>query len=318
MPSAMHNPPRVITLGAVVYDRVLEVKELPLRPIKVRATAWRERCGGPASTAAVAGASLGVASSLWARVGTDTEGAEVLATLQKHGVDVSGMMQFDGATTAKSVILIDPAGERLIAGYQVRGVATTTERLRLEEVASAGAVLADDSWREGASALFREARRVGVPSVLDGDIGTSDPAVLRELSGLCDYAVYSEVGWKMLSGQHTPDAALMRELAREFGNVVGVTQGAEGSWWCIDGQVHHLPACAVPVVDTTGAGDVFHGAFATAIARRQTVLDAAAYASAAAAIKCRQGNGWAGMPTPADVAALLHGNVFPEGAAASL
>ena len=57
---------------------MLEVKELPLRPIKVRATAWRERCGGPASTAAVAVASLGVASSLWARVGTDTEGADFL------------------------------------------------------------------------------------------------------------------------------------------------------------------------------------------------------------------------------------------------
>jgi sulfofructose kinase len=138
-----------------------------------------------------------------------------------------------------------------------------------------------------------------------GDIGTSDPVVLKHLSSQCDYAVYSDIGWKILTGLDAPDHGVMRELAVEFGNVVSVTGGSSGSWWCIEGELHHVPAIAVPVVDTTGAGDVFHGAFAAGLARRQPILQAAVYASAAAAEKIRRGDGWDGMPSDADVAALM-------------
>lgn len=301
------SAPQVIVLGAIVFDRVLEVRELPLRPIKVRATDWQERCGGPAATAAVTVAALGLRASLWARVGDDAEGRLAMEALHRHGVDTRGMLCFPGGSTARSILLVDPSGERLIAGYQVRGVSTSTEPLRLQDVPDAAAVLADDSWPEGAAALFRAARQAGAPSVLDGDIGTSDPEVLRELSSLCGHAVYSEVGWQVLTGLTRPDEHLMRDFARRFGNVIGVTQGAQGSWWCVDGQIHHVPAHAVPVVDTTGAGDVFHGAFAAALAQGRPVLQAAAWASAAAAIKCGLGWGWAGMPTAAGVQALMRG-----------
>ena len=83
--------------------------------------------------------------------------------------------------------------------------------------------------------------------------------------------------------------------------MVGVTLGSRGSLWWLDGGLAHVPALPVVVQDTTGAGDVFHGALAAALAERMELLEAARFASAAASLKCALGNGWDGMPDRAAV-----------------
>ena len=87
--------------------------------------------------------------------------------------------------------------------------------------------------------------------------------------------------------------------------VVGVTMGERGSQFLLDGVIHHVPAIPVLAQDTNGAGDVFHGAYTLALAEGQGVLDAARFASAAAALKCRNGTGWAASPDRAAVHQLM-------------
>ena len=86
---------------------------------------------------------------------------------------------------------------------------------------------------------------------------------------------------------------------------MAVTRGPAGSLWLIDGAIVPVPAFAVAAIDTTGCGDVFHGAYALGLAEGQEPLDAARFASAVAAIKAARGQGWHGMGDRAAVLTLM-------------
>jgi len=154
-------------------------------------------------------------------------------------------------------------------------------------------VLADPRWPDGAVALFTRAREQGIPTVLDGDVADAD--IFERLLPLTDHAIFSEPG---LSGFAGPDIGAALEKAASFGSrMVAVTRGSKGVAWREDGVVHDLPAPSVRAIDTTAAGDVFHGAYAFAIGAHFEIRDSMAFASAAAAFKCTRAGGRAAIPT---------------------
>jgi sulfofructose kinase len=106
----------------------------------------------------------------------------------------------------------------------------------------------------------------------------------------------------------TPDIAEgLGRMREQTGAWLAVTCGGEGVYWLDDGQVRHLPAFEVEVVDTLAAGDVFHGALALALAERRPIEAALPFAAAAAAIKCTRFGGRDGIPNRAEVERLLAG-----------
>ena len=129
--------------------------------------------------------------------------------------------------------------------------------------------------RDGALALFAAARRADVPSVLDADV--AEPAILDALVREADHVVFSSHGLARWAGiaphagtadhrkAHERAWRAMRE-ANPRARACAVTAGAEGSWWIVDGAESHVPAPRVVAVDTLAAGDVFHGAYALALA----------------------------------------------------
>ena len=129
-------------------------------------------------------------------------------------------------------------------------------------------------------------------------------ATLRELCRCCDYAIFSQPGLSLASGAAAVGEGLrrMQEIA---GGMVGVTLGADGFLWLDAGHERRARPPRVVAVDTLAAGDVFHAAFALAIGDRCAVADAAAFANAAAALKCTRLGGRLGAAGRADVEALL-------------
>ena len=120
---------------------------------------------------------------------------------------------------------------------------------------------------------------------------------------LSDFAIFSRPGLLALGAGI--EAALQRACALGAGHA-GVTLGAQGSAWCRRGEsVRRMPAFDIEAVDTTGAGDAFHGAFALAAAEGGDPQEAIRFASAVAAMKCRAAGGRAGLPRRAEVAAFL-------------
>ncbi len=286
-----------------MVDNVFEVDQIPRAPIKILAKSRTSRGGGPASTGAVASARLGVPTKLWSWLGQDPEATFLLGMLRGHGVDVTGTPQLAEVDTVTAFVVVDSSGERLIVAHGTRAVPKSTDHLPLGEVASAGAVLADTAWIAGARAVLEAARAAGVPAVLDAESSEAD--VLMDLACVASLPVFSEDGFEKVTRGAAPDATSCRALATELGRPIGVTLGSRGSLWWTEGGLAHVPALPVTVQDTTGAGDVFHGALAAGLAERMPLLEAARLASAAAALKCARGNGWDGMPDRADVEQAL-------------
>lgn len=295
--------PRIICVGHAALDRVYRIAAFPPEPTKVRALEHIESGGGMAANAASAIARLGGKPELWSRIGDDAAGQTIRAGLQAGKVDVRWVQAFDGARSSTSAIIVDGRGERLIVGDRDTGMPSSTSWLPLERVAGAHAVLADLRWLEAVRAVFARAREERVPTILDADLGARD--ALADILPLTDYAVFSAPAL----ADFTPDGTMAEKLTRILGfgpRHAGVTQGAEGYTWQDAGQLlRHMPAFRVDPVDTTGAGDAFHGAFTLAIAEGRPTAEAARMGAACAALKCSRLGSRNGLPTRAELDVLL-------------
>jgi sulfofructose kinase len=221
--------------------------------------------------------------------------------LRKHGVDCSGIAVLTEGRTLRAIVLVDPAGERSIVSDR-RSLSTDASLLPDRGLEGVKVVLVDSRWPAGAAAMLERARAAGTVTVLDADGGAPEDS--ERLIGMADHVVFSSEGLRDFAGEGS-EAELLRRSATVPGKVVAVTRGAAGSLWLIDGDLVSIPAFRVPVADTTGCGDVFHGAYALALSEGRAPLEAARFATAAAALKAERGRGWEGMADRSSVEALL-------------
>jgi len=292
---------RIICLGLSALDQIWQVeKPFAGGSEKIRAGEYATTGGGMAANAAVAVARLGGRPAFWGRGGDDAAGHEMREGLSREGVDVSHFRLFPGGRSSVSGVIVDQNGERQIVNFRGRFPAEA-DWLPLEEVAGAAAVLADPRWVDGAVALFSRARRSGIPTILDADMAERN--VFEQLLPLTDHAVFSEPALKNFAG--TANDAALRSITRFDCRVVAVTRGRDGVSFIEEGRLHQLPAFPVDAIDTTGAGDVFHGAYAFAIGGGLAVGEAMAFASAAAALKCTRAGGRAAIPLIDDCLAFM-------------
>ncbi len=293
---------RIICVGHAALDRIYRIEAFPPEPTKVRALEHIEAGGGMAANAAVAVARLGGRAELWSRTGDDAAGAVVRAGLQGERVDVRYLQAFEGARTSTSAIIVDRQGERLIVGQRDAGMPSGTSWLPLERVREADAVLGDLRWLEGLRSVFARARQENVPTLLDADLGARE--ALQSLLRLTDYAIFCAPALRELVPSGSDEERLASVLA-QGPTYAGVTLGAEGYLWRDRNGSGRLPAFGVPVADTTGAGDAFHGAMALFLAEGRPMSQCALMASAVAAMKCTRLGSRAGLPNRAQLDAFL-------------
>ncbi|CAE6827570.1 Sulfofructose kinase [Paraburkholderia aspalathi] len=297
--------PRVICLGLAAYDYTWTVADLPAGDGKVRALDRREGGGGMAANASVAIARLGGSVTFWGRAGDDPAGRAMSAELASFGVEIGDFRLFEGARSSVSGVTVDAHGERMIVNFRGADLPVDAAWLPLTEVSDAAAVLADPRWPEGALALFEAARRQGVPTILDADV--AEAAVFDLLLPHTDYAVFSAPGLSGYVRSASLELDAQLRFARSSGcRLAAVTRGARGLSWDDGDGVHHLPAFPVRVVDTTGAGDAFHGALAFAIGAGADVACAFRFSAAVAALKCTQAGGRSGCPDLRDTVNYIH------------
>ena len=253
---------------------------------------YTEVGGGPAATAAVAAAKLGAQVDFIGRVGDDDTGNSLLAELESLGVNTRYTRRYAGAKSSQSAIMVDAQGERIIVNYPSPDLLHDAGWLNEIDFSQWDVVLADVRWHEGAREAFTLARQAGVMTVLDGDVTPQD---ISELVALSDHAAFSEPGLARLTGITDPVAGLKKSKTLTNGHVY-VTRGSEGCDWIKNNALQHQSGFKVDVVDTTGAGDVFHGALAFSLAGGDAPEDAVRFASGVAALKCTRPGGRAGIP----------------------
>ena len=288
----------VLVVGVAVVDYVFFVDSFPNAAEKYRARDALVVGGGCAGNAAVAIARLGGTAHLATRLGGDATGALIEADLAAEGVDMA-LTDRSGARSSCSSILVDAAGERQIVNF--RGSGLTELTAQFAGAPDVGAVLADNRWLNGARAAMELARVRGVPGVLDIEAPADASGMSR-----ASHMAFSTQGLDAFYPGLEPPLALERAV-EEYGGWACVTLGADGALIYDDEGEVHVPGFAVDVVDTLGAGDVWHGAFALRLADGADEIAAVRFANAAAALKCARPGGRAGAPGRAEVEALIGG-----------
>jgi sulfofructose kinase len=304
----MHPPsdtapsrPLIACIGHCAIDHVFQIAEFPQRATKTPAHRYESVGGGMAANAALACARLGARVRFVGAVGPDDAGRMVRRQLAAEGIDLTHLQEVPDTHTSASAIIVDQRGERHIFNH--RGDALAHARLPDDSVfEGCDAVLADPRWPLGARAALLWARARGRLSVFDADVAPQHD--LAALVPLARWVVFSEPGLAAWSGPVAQEEALLRAIYLGAGGAA-VTLGAQGVVLVSDGRMRRVAAFPVQAVDTTGAGDVFHGALTLALARGLPPAQACSFASAAAALKCTRPDGIRGAPTAAQLHAFL-------------
>lgn len=295
----------IVCAGMAVIDHVYRLAAFPAPGSKTRAKDFFSVLGGCAANAAIAISRLGgrarVVSPLGGPAGQDLTGDNVIAKLARDGIDVTHVVRLDGAVSSRSSIFISGDGERTIVSHRDPALERARPHDPVRAIADADAVLADNRFPEFVLPVVRAAAAAGKIVVLDGD----KPMELRdELLTLATHIVFSADGLRA-TAQIDGLATALAVVAGHTDAFVAVTDGPREMQWRENDTLQRLPAFTVEAVDTLGAGDVFHGAFALALAEGSDARRAVRFAAAAAAIKCSRSGGGAGAPDRAQVAAFL-------------
>ncbi len=291
---------RIICLGIVVKDIIFYVKQIPSAPQKITAEFFEDKFGGMAATAAAAVAALGGNAEFWGRIGDYEIGRMAVEAFNLRGVSTK-VKKTQNAQSPISAVIVDGDGERMLAAYPGR-LESSADWLELDRLKDVSAVHSDFRWVEGAQKLFLAARNLNIPRVLDADAG--DIAALKKLVPLANHVIFSERGLTLFTEGLELDEGL--RFASQFTDgVVGVTLGDKGSLFLDSDKIYEFLAPKIIPIDTNGAGDVFHGAYALALGRGLTWMDAARYASAAATLRCSKAGSWQQLPTHSEVMYLL-------------
>ena len=198
-----------------------------------------------------------------------------------------------------STVTVDEAGERLIINYLDPELPSDPQWLSGPE--GFDVVLADTRWPAGAEKALSEAKAQGIPAVLDADRPVpADGALLAAAT----HIAFSRDGLQDYLPELGVQTAL-KQVADNTGAWCCVTLGGEGLSWVHGAESGSLPAFDVKVVDTLGAGDVWHGAFALALAEGSAETDACQFANAAAAVKVQRPGGRDGVPSREEVNKLM-------------
>ncbi len=302
----------ILAIGYACVDLVATVARLPCRDEKVLAESLFVQGGGLAATAMVAAARLGAAVSLISNISDDDTGRQIVDELEREGVDLSlNSLRPSGQSALAFAMVEASSGLRTIVGRNPTGRPLGPGEISEAEVASARVLFIDGTSPEVQKAAALAARRAGVPVIMDAE-GTGPAQV--ELACQCDVVIGSqEFGRACRGGQPPAEAARFLHECRGV-EVAAITSGSLGAFFHTREGPFHQRAYEVDVVDTTGAGDAFHGAYAFGMARGWTPQESARLAGAVASLKCRRPGGRTGLPGMGEVREFLagHGESLPE------
>jgi sulfofructose kinase len=301
------SSPQVVGIGFAALDVVLRMDRMPTWDHAPPLVDFEVRGGGPAGTACVAASKLGARVGFIGTAGNDKLAELKLGSLEEHGVDISRMVRRNALEDQIIIVYLDAAtGERLFAGVAGRDrLELMPEEIDFDYLLSADYLHLDGRYPLAALAAARRMREAGKLVMLDG--GATMGRISDEMSALAretDVLICGSGFAPALTGrENILDAG---KACLDFGpRIVVTTDGENGSHTFTGNEHFHIPAFEVVVADTTGAGDVFHGAYLVALLHGWGPHVSGHFASAAAAIKCTRLGGRVGFPRFDETAEFL-------------
>jgi ribokinase len=307
--------PRIVVVGSSNTDMVVRVSSLPRAGETVIGGTFFTAHGGKGANQAVAAARAGGTVALIACLGDDALGDDTLAALAAEGVGVGDVRRASGTPSGVALIFVDERGENSIA------VAPGANALLAPEHVAPGAALLSPSDvllaqletpLESVLAAVRAASYAGAQVILNPAPARDLPDELLALVSVLtpNEAEAARLAGVSVDGEHGLDDAATA-LLRRGARAVVMTLGAAGAYVATAEHRETIPGHRVEARDTTGAGDVFNGALAVALAERLQLREAVRFANAAAAISVTRDGAQPAAPHRAEILALLGGDQLP-------
>ncbi len=292
-------PPRpdIVGIGVCTVDHLVTVPRMPHQNENMTALNYDRQPGGLASIALIAAARLGGRAKIIARIGDDDAGAYIRRALAEEGVDVAQLLVERSSESHISVILVHEAsGDRSIITRPPTGKPISSSEFRREDI-TAARVLFVDTLNEATLQAARWAKEAGMKALLDPGLSYAE---IKPLLKYVDVPIVPEY-WARELMPDQPPIAVAERLRDEGAEIAVVTLGERGAVVAWDGGAQSVPAFPVDVVDTTGAGDAYHGAFLYALLQDWDVPRMARFASAVSSMNCRAMGGRNALPTKDEV-----------------
>jgi sugar/nucleoside kinase (ribokinase family) len=297
--------PDILCIGNASYDIYFTVEGYPEENLKYATDIFLESPGGPASNACYLLGSWGISSGFAGLVGDDSYGYVIADEFRSVGSRVDFMEVRSGHHTPLSCVIVNTeTGSRTIIN---RRNSEARIRFSREDLVRAAPRFLLFDGHEHEMSLAALELFPGAISVLDS--GSLRPSAV-DLAGRVDYFVGSEkfaleyTGLESLSGPESWSRAL-DALEELNGKHVGITLGSRGLIYAGDGERMYMPGFSVDSVDSTGAGDIFHGAFLYALHRGDGFQEALRFSSAVSAVSVTRQGGRRSIPRPEEASAFL-------------
>ncbi len=291
----------VVGVGLNATDTVLIVPRFPAYGGKAPFTREFYSVGGQVATAIVTCAELGLKSKYIGTVGDDERGRIQMDSLRASGVNIEHVQQRDNCPNQSAYIVVDEStGERTIFWNRPDCLTISPAQISSEQITGARLLHIDG---HDTAAVEHAARSADMPVTVDVD---TIYAGFDRVLPLVDYLISSTEFPARWTGIDDPCVALI-EIQRANGmRVAGMTLGAHGALAWADGRFYYSPAFVVNCIDTTGAGDVFHGAFCYSVLQQMPIAEALEFSNAMAALNCTEAGARGHIARTEEAYQLIH------------
>lgn len=293
----------VTGVGTAVVDYIGVVEHYPGPDSQIELQTFSKQTGGNAATAMVTLARLGAKASFLGKFGDDELGKMVQSDLTANQVDLSGSVVQAGGSMGFAFIIVEAGtGRRTILWTGEGKSHLAPDEINREIISSSRYLHLDHYSMDAAIAAAKIAREENVQVVLDAEAlhdGIEDLLPLVDVLITCVQFAYD------YTGKDNCDDALNAMFDKSAAHTVVITAGEQGSYCRTAAETHWQTAYPIEVVDTTGCGDVYHGAFIFGLMQEWPLAKIAKFSSAAAALNCRGLGGQSAIPDLAEVEAFL-------------
>ena len=291
----------IICVGSVFVDHVTSIDSFPKKPIKILANNIDKRLGGAAAVAALTEKKLDGKVEIVGRIGDDDASVFIKKELNFKKLKFSKSLILKNTSSSQSYLFEDKKGERLLANYSSKKI-LLTKKIPHFVLSGNHTYLFDTRWIQAALYLSKQSAIGKIKCVGDIDNFKMNKNIKKIVLNTT-YPIFSENGLYDFCKIKSPLKAL-KNLFKRKNKFYAVTLGENGVMWIDNHQVYLCKPLKIKVVETNGAGDVFHGAFAYSVDQNNDICHAIKFATAAATLKCTKKGGIKSLPSFSSVNTL--------------
>ena len=284
----------IICAGSIFLDYISRIDQFPKKPIKVLSKSIDQRLGGSAAVSAFTAKKLGCDTKFIGKFGDDDASVFLKNEFKKFKININKSISIKKCQSSQSFVIEDINGERLLAAYNDPKLLNYKKIPNLD-FRKKDIYAVDMRWIRIATEIAKMTNKNNIKCVADLD-NFKNTLHISQIVKNASHPIFSEEGLKTYKRNSKIKTALF-EIFNETQKFVAVTLGSQGVLWVDNNSLYHCKIPKVKTVETNCAGDVFHGAFASALSLNKSNIESIIFASAAATLKCMQSGGIYSIPT---------------------